>query len=41
MRDAKGSWKELFARVNPDFQQIAQRHGPEILTIAKEAWRIK
>jgi len=29
----------LFALVPPDFGQIGQRHGGEILKIAKDAWR--
>ena len=40
LRAANGSWKTLFGLVQPDFGQIAQRHGPDILKIAKEAWRI-
>ena len=39
MQVANGNWRELFALVPPDFGQIAQRHGGEILKIAKDAWR--
>jgi hypothetical protein len=40
LKAANGSWRTLFGLVQPDFGQIAQRHGPDILKIAKEAWRI-
>ena len=40
LKAANGSWRTLFGLVQPDFAQIAQRHGPEITKIAKEAWRI-
>jgi hypothetical protein len=40
LRVANGNWKTLFSLVPPDFGQIATRHGPEILQIAKQAWRI-
>jgi hypothetical protein len=39
LRAADQSWENLFGLVNPDFGQLAGRHGPEILRIAKEAWR--
>lgn len=40
LKAANGSWRTLFGLVQPDFAQIAQRHGPDIIKIAKEAWRI-
>ncbi|MEL0116919.1 MAG: hypothetical protein VW739_04320 [Pelagibacteraceae bacterium] len=40
MRAAGGNWRRLFGMVTPDYAQISQRHGPEILDIAKQAWRI-
>ena len=40
LKAANGSWRTLFGLVQPDFAQIAQRHGPEITKIAKVAWRI-
>ena len=40
LRAAHGSWKNLFGLVQPDYAQIAVRHGPDILSIAKDAWRI-
>jgi hypothetical protein len=38
LKAANGSWKNLFGLVYPDFQQIGQWHGPEILKIAKHEW---
>ena len=40
MKASGGNWKNLFSLVAPDFGQIAGWHGPEILDIAKQAWRI-
>ena len=40
LRVADGDWKTLFGLVQPDFAQIATRHGSEILNIAKEHWNI-
>ena len=40
LRAANGSWNTLFGLVQPDFAQIAARHGSEILSIAKQAWRL-
>ena len=40
MKASNGNWKNLFSLVAPDFGQIAGWHGPEILEIAKQAWRI-
>lgn len=39
LRAANGNWKNLFGLVQPDFGQLAGRHGPEIIKIAREAWR--
>lgn len=40
LKAANGNWKTLFGLVQPDFATISQRHGSEILNIAKNAWRI-
>ena len=40
LRAANGSWSNLFGLVQPDFGQIAGRHGPDILKIARERWRV-
>ena len=40
LRAANGSWSNLFALVQPDYGQIVGRHGPEILAIAKQVWRL-
>jgi|TARA_R110000796_G_C14566692_1_gene435390 hypothetical protein len=40
LKAANGNWKTLFGLVQPDFATISQRHGGEILNIAKNAWRI-
>lgn len=40
LRASNGNWKTLFGLVQPDFGTIAGRHGPEIIKIAREAWRI-
>lgn len=40
LKAANGNWKTLFGLVQPDYAMIGTRHGPEILKIAKEAWRI-
>ena len=40
LRDSNGSWKSLFSKVMPDYGLIGQRHGPEILEIAKKLWRL-
>ena len=39
LKAANQSWSNLFGLVQPDFGQIAGRHGPEILKIARETWR--
>ena len=38
-RAANGSWPALFGLVQPDYNEIARRHGPSILKLAKQAWR--
>jgi len=40
LKAANGSWRTLFGLVQPDMTEIARRHGPSIVTLAKEAWRI-
>ena len=39
LKAANQNWATLFGLVQPDFGQIAGRHGPEILKIARETWR--
>ena len=39
LKAANQSWSNLFGLVQPDFGQIAGRHGPDILKIAREIWR--
>lgn len=39
LKAANQNWSNLFGLVQPDFGQIAGRHGPEILKIAREIWR--
>lgn len=41
MKAAGGNWKKLFSMVTPDYAMISQRHGREILDIAKQAWRVE
>ena len=40
LKAANQSWANLFGLVQPDFGQIAGRHGPEIIKIAREIWRL-
>jgi hypothetical protein len=40
LKAANQSWGNLFGLVQPDFGQIVGRHGPEILKIAREIWRL-
>lgn len=40
LKAANQSWSKLFGLVQPDFGQIAGRHGPDILKIARETWRV-
>lgn len=40
LRAADGKWSNLFGLVSPDFGTIVQRHGGEILKIARDAWKI-
>ncbi len=39
-RAANGSWRTLFGLVQPDYNEIARRHGHSILTLAKQAWSL-
>ncbi len=41
MKASGGSWKRLFSMVAPDMSQIATRHGPDVLYMAKEMWRVE
>lgn len=41
MKAAQGNWKKLFSMVAPDYSMISSRHGPEVLQIAKQAWRME
>ncbi len=36
---ANGNWNTLFGLVQPDFMEIERRHGPEILALARGAWK--
>jgi hypothetical protein len=40
LKAANGSWNTLFGLVQPDINEIARRHGPSIVTLAKQAWSI-
>jgi len=40
LKAANGNWSNLFGLVQPDFGQIAGRHGPDIVKIAREIWRV-
>jgi len=40
LKAARQNWSNLFGLVQPDFGQIAGRHGPDILKIARETWRL-
>jgi len=40
LKAANGSWRTLFGLVQPDMTEIARRHGPSIVTLAKQAWSI-
>lgn len=40
LKAANQNWANLFGLVQPDFGQIAGRHGPDILKIARETWRV-
>ena len=41
LQSADGSWKNLFSYAQPDFGLIGQRHGPEILKLSKQLWRLE
>lgn len=38
LRAANGSWRDLAGLVQPDFNEIARRHGPTIVDLAKQLW---
>lgn len=40
VRAANGNWRTLFGLVQPDFTEIARRHGPFITQLARQAWSI-
>ena len=39
LKAANGSWRTLAGLVQPDFNEIARRHGPSIVDIANQLWR--
>ena len=39
VRAARGNWHTLAGLVQPDFNEIARRHGPNILELARQLWR--
>ena len=38
LKASNGSWKTLVGLVQPDMNEIARMHGPEIVKIAKQLW---
>lgn len=41
LKASNNNWNTLFGMVAPDFGQIAGRHGPEIVEIARKLWSIE
>ena len=39
LKAANGSWRTLAGFVQPDFNEIARRHGPSIVDVANQLWR--
>ena len=39
LKAAHGSWHNLAGLVQPDFNEIARRHGPSIVDVANQLWR--
>ena len=39
IRVANGNWHTLAGLVAPDFTEIARKHGPHILQLAREFWK--
>ena len=39
LKAANGSWRTLAGLVQPDFIEIARRHGPSIVDVANQLWR--
>ena len=39
LKAANGSWRTLAGLVQPDFNEIARRHGPSIVDVANQLWR--
>lgn len=38
VKAANGNWRTLAGLVQPDFVEIAQRHGPDIVKLARQLW---
>jgi len=38
LKAARGNWHDLAGLVQPDFNEIARRHGPGIVDVAKQLW---
>ena len=38
LKAANGNWHDLAGLVQPDFNEIARRHGPSIVDVAKQLW---
>ena len=38
LKTSRGSWKTLASLIQPDFNEIARLHGPQIVKIAKQLW---
>lgn len=38
LKASRGSWKTLASLIQPDFNEIARLHGPQIVKIAKQLW---
>lgn len=39
LKAANGSWRTLAGLVQPNFNEIARRHGPSIVDVANQLWR--
>ena len=39
LKAANGAWRTLAGLVQPDFNEIARRHGPSIVDVANQLWR--
>lgn len=38
LKVSNGSWKTLASLIQPDMDEIARLHGPQIVKIAKQLW---